>query len=47
MSTLGNAWVDLLRITLWVLVPVALLIALFLFNKVRCKLSALSGCEYR
>lgn len=37
MSTLGNAWVDLLRITLWVLVPVALVIALFLFNKVRCK----------
>lgn len=37
MSTLGNARVDLLRITLWVLVPVALLIALFLFNKVRCK----------
>lgn len=29
MSTLGNAWVDLLRITLWVLVFVALLIALF------------------
>lgn len=33
MSTLGNAWVDLLRITLWVLVPVALLIALFFIQQ--------------
>ena len=33
MSMLGNAWVDLLRITLWVLVPVALLIALFFIQQ--------------
>ena len=33
MSTLGNAWVDLLRITLWVLTPVALLIALFFIQQ--------------
>lgn len=33
MSTLGNAWVDLLRITLWVLVPVALVIALFFIQQ--------------
>lgn len=29
ISTLGNAWVDLVRITLWILLPVSLLIALF------------------
>ncbi|QMI04544.1 potassium-transporting ATPase subunit KdpA [Citrobacter sp. RHB25-C09] len=29
MSTLGNAWVDLVRITLWILAPIALVIALF------------------
>ncbi|STH57233.1 potassium-transporting ATPase subunit A [Escherichia coli] len=45
MNTLGNAWVDLLRITLWVLTPVALLIACFLYNKVCCKTFALSGCD--
>lgn len=33
MNTLGNAWVDLLRITLWVLTPVALLIALFFIQQ--------------
>ena len=29
ISTLGNAWMDLVRITLWILLPVSLLIALF------------------
>ncbi|MRS90187.1 potassium-transporting ATPase subunit KdpA [Enterobacteriaceae bacterium RIT714] len=29
VSTLGNAWVDITRITLWVLLPLSLLIALF------------------
>ncbi len=29
VSTLGNAWVDLTRITLWLLLPISLLIALF------------------
>ncbi|NDO82525.1 potassium-transporting ATPase subunit KdpA [Citrobacter sp. NCU1] len=29
ISTLGNAWVDLVRITLWILLPISLLIALF------------------
>lgn len=29
VSTLGNAWVDLTRITLWLLLPLSLLIALF------------------
>ncbi|MDA8477931.1 potassium-transporting ATPase subunit KdpA [Citrobacter sp. Awk 4] len=29
ISTLGNAWVDLIRITLWILLPISLLIALF------------------
>ncbi len=33
IGTLGNAWVDLTRITLWVLVPVALLIALFFIQQ--------------
>ena len=28
-GTLGNAWVDLLRITLWILLPLSLVIALF------------------
>ncbi|EFE08263.1 potassium-transporting ATPase subunit KdpA [Citrobacter youngae] len=33
MSTLGNAWIDLVRITLWILVPIALLIALFFIQQ--------------
>lgn len=33
MGTLGNAWVDLTRITLWVLLPIALLIALFFIQQ--------------
>lgn len=33
MNTLGNAWVDLVRITLWILVPIALLIALFFIQQ--------------
>lgn len=33
MSTLGNAWVDLVRITLWILFPIALLIALFFIQQ--------------
>lgn len=31
--TLGNAWVDLTRITLWVLLPVSLVIALFFIQQ--------------
>lgn len=33
MNTLGNAWVDLVRITLWILLPIALLIALFFIQQ--------------
>ena len=33
VSTLGNAWVDLTRITLWVLFPIALLLALFFIQQ--------------
>lgn len=33
MSTLGNAWVDLVRITLWILCPIALVIALFFIQQ--------------
>ena len=33
ISTLGNAWVDLTRITLWILLPIALLIALFFIQQ--------------
>lgn len=33
MNTLGNAWVDLIRITLWILLPIALLIALFFIQQ--------------
>ena len=33
MSTLGNAWVDLVRITLWILLPIALVIALFFIQQ--------------
>lgn len=33
MSTLGNAWVDLVRITLWILFPIALVIALFFIQQ--------------
>ncbi|MHA1000328.1 potassium-transporting ATPase subunit KdpA [Leclercia pneumoniae] len=33
VSTLGNAWVDLTRITLWVLLPIALLLALFFIQQ--------------
>jgi K+-transporting ATPase ATPase A chain len=33
VATLGNAWVDLTRITLWVLLPLALIIALFFIQQ--------------
>jgi K+-transporting ATPase ATPase A chain len=33
MSTLGNAWVDLTRITLWLLLPLSLLMACSLFSR--------------
>ncbi|HBU6573076.1 potassium-transporting ATPase subunit KdpA [Citrobacter amalonaticus] len=33
MNTLGNAWVDLVRITLWILSPIALVIALFFIQQ--------------
>lgn len=33
VSTLGNAWVDVTRITLWITVPVALIIALFFIQQ--------------
>ncbi|MBP8542177.1 MULTISPECIES: potassium-transporting ATPase subunit KdpA [unclassified Citrobacter] len=33
MNTLGNAWVDLVRITLWILVPIALIITLFFIQQ--------------
>ncbi|WP_061708375.1 potassium-transporting ATPase subunit KdpA [Pseudenterobacter timonensis] len=33
VTTLGNAWVDLTRITLWVLLPVSLVIALFFIQQ--------------
>lgn len=33
MGTLGNAWADLVRITLWILLPIALLIALFFIQQ--------------
>ena len=32
-STLGNAWVDLTRITLWLLLPISLLLALFFIQQ--------------
>ncbi|APG17238.1 potassium-transporting ATPase subunit KdpA [Kosakonia radicincitans] len=33
MDTLGNAWVDLTRITLWVLLPISLILALFFIQQ--------------
>lgn len=33
LNTLGNAWVDLTRITLWVLLPLSLLLALFFIQQ--------------
>ena len=33
VTTLGNAWVDLTRITLWLLLPIALLIAVFFIQQ--------------
>lgn len=33
VSTLGNAWVDLTRITLWLLLPISLLIAVFFIQQ--------------
>ncbi|MEL4014109.1 potassium-transporting ATPase subunit KdpA [Dryocola clanedunensis] len=33
MTTLGNAWVDLTRITLYILLPISLLIALFFISQ--------------
>ena len=33
MSALGNAWVDLTRITLWLLLPLSLLVALFFIQQ--------------
>ena len=32
-DTLGNAWKDIVRITLWILLPIALLIALFMIQQ--------------
>ncbi|ADO49365.1 potassium-transporting ATPase subunit KdpA [[Enterobacter] lignolyticus] len=32
-STLGNAWMDIIRITLWILVPISLLIALLMIQQ--------------
>lgn len=43
MCTLGNARQDLVRITLWILFPVALIIALFLSNKAYRKPVGLSA----
>jgi K+-transporting ATPase A subunit len=34
-NTLGNAWIDLTRITLWLLLPISLLIALFFVRRRR------------
>ena len=33
VSTLGNAWVDITRITLWLLLPISLLLALFFIQQ--------------
>ncbi len=33
VTTLGNAWVDITRITLWVLLPISLLLALFFIQQ--------------
>lgn len=33
VNTLGNAWVDLTRITLWILLPLSLLLALFFMQQ--------------
>lgn len=33
VNTLGNAWVDITRITLWLLLPIALLLALFFIQQ--------------
>lgn len=33
METLGNAWVDITRITLWLLLPISLLLALFFIQQ--------------
>lgn len=33
MATLGNAWVDIIRITLWILLPLSLLLALFFIQQ--------------
>ncbi|VTP65248.1 potassium-transporting ATPase subunit A [Leclercia adecarboxylata] len=44
VTTLGNAWVDLTRITLWVLLPLSLVIALlFIQQGVPAKPAALSA----
>lgn len=32
-STLGNAWMDIIRITLWILLPISLLIALLMIQQ--------------
>lgn len=37
VTTLGNAWVDLTRITLWVLLPLSLVIALLFIQQGGCK----------
>ncbi len=37
MSALGNAWVDLTRITLWLLLPLSLLVALFFIPAGVCR----------
>ena len=41
-NTVGNARADLFRITLYVLLPIALLIALFFVSGARCKTSCLT-----
>ncbi|MFE4109189.1 potassium-transporting ATPase subunit KdpA [Kosakonia sp. YIM B13611] len=33
METLGNAWIDITRITLWLLLPISLLLALFFIQQ--------------
>jgi K+-transporting ATPase ATPase A chain len=32
-DTLGNAWIDIVRVTLWILLPLSLLIALFMIQQ--------------
>ena len=39
--SIGNAWVDLTRVTLWVLLPIALISAVFFVQQAWCRTSAL------